>query len=43
MNEFWYLFVGMFIGGIGTLILMSMLEAASRADDISLGDKQYEE
>jgi hypothetical protein len=43
MESFWYLILGAFIGGIGTLILMSVLEAGSKADDIWLGDRQYNE
>jgi hypothetical protein len=43
MEGFWYSILGVFIGGIGTLITMSILEAGSKADDILLGDRQYED
>jgi hypothetical protein len=41
--DIWSVITGVFIGGIGTLILMSILVSGSRADDINLGDRQYEE
>jgi hypothetical protein len=42
-DNIWYLIAGVFIGGISTMILMSMMYAASKADDLLLGDKQYDE
>jgi hypothetical protein len=43
VNNIWYLIAGVFIGGISTMILMSMMYAASKADDLLLGDKQYDD
>jgi hypothetical protein len=42
VNNIWYLIAGVFIGGISTMILMSIMYAASNADD-RLGDRQYDE
>jgi hypothetical protein len=39
----WSVIAGVFIGGFGTLILMSILQAGSIADDHNLGDLQYKE
>ena len=41
--DIWSVIAGVFIGGIGVLILMSILQSGSRADDILLKDDQYRE
>ena len=43
MDGIWWLIIGVFIGGISTFVLMSMLQAGSEADNILLGERQYEE
>jgi hypothetical protein len=43
VNNIWYLIAGVFIGGISTMILMSMMYAASKADDQMLQERQYDE
>lgn len=39
----WSLITGVFIGGIGTLVFMSLMKSGSDYDDKWLGAKQYEE
>lgn len=34
---------GLFVGSLATVILMAILKSGSDYDDLTLGDKQYEE
>jgi hypothetical protein len=43
VNNIWYLIAGVFIGGISTMILMSMMYVASYSDDVLIGEDQYKE
>lgn len=43
MNGLGYFAIGLFIGGMMGIVLMSILTLGSKADDELLGVKQYEE